>query len=162
MGAGHRERTRGRRCCLVKPIELVERLVAALETKDEQTWARLVAATLVVRDLQPPPDWPALMRGREAVWDHFRLAGDVFEDFHRETEEYLEMGDWVIVVGRWTGTAKGSGVPIDQRTVHAVRIRKGKVVEWVWSLPDKQAAVDHVQRRTNESSATPAAFSRRP
>jgi hypothetical protein len=49
------------------------------------------------------------------------------------------MGDWLIVVGRWIGTAKGSAVPIDQRTVNAVRIRDSQVVEWVWSLPDKQA-----------------------
>jgi ketosteroid isomerase-like protein len=130
----------------MKAIELLERLVAAMETKDTQALARLVARTVVVRDLQPPPDWPALVRGRDALWEHFRVASDVFEDFHRENDEYVEMGDWVIVVGRWIGTAKGSGVPIDQRTVNAVRIRDGKVVEWVWSLPDKPAAVDLVQR----------------
>jgi hypothetical protein len=53
-------------------------------------------------------------------------------------------------------------VPIDQRTVNAVRIRDSQVVEWVWSLPDRQAAVDHVQRHTDEFSrsqmnATPRA-----
>ena len=101
MGGGHRDRTRGRPCFPMKPIELVERLVAALR---------------------------------------------------RENDEYVEMGDWLIVVGRWIGTAKGSGVPIDQRTVNAVRIRDSQVVEWVWSLPDKQAAVDYVQRHTNEFS----------
>jgi ketosteroid isomerase-like protein len=152
VGGGHRDRTRERQCLPMKPIELAERLVAALETKDRQAWDRLLARTVVVRDLQPPPDWPPLMRGREAPWEHLGLAGDVFEDFHRENDEYVEMGDWVIVVGRWTGTAKGSGVPIDQRTVNALRIRNDQVVEWVWSLPDKQAAVDYVQRPTNEFS----------
>jgi ketosteroid isomerase-like protein len=162
MGGCHRDRTRGRPCFPMKPIELVERLVAALETKDRQAWDRLVARTVVVRDRQPPPDWPALIRGREALWDHLSLAGDIFEGFRRENDEYVEMGEWLIVVGRWIGTAKGSGVPIDQRTVNAMRIRDGQVVEWVWSLPDKQAAVDHVQQRKDESSVNHTAFSRRP
>jgi ketosteroid isomerase-like protein len=162
VGCGDRRRTRGRECVPVKPTALVERLAAALQTKDRQAWDRLVAKNVVVRDLQPPPDWPPVMRGRDAPWEHLTHAGDIFEDFPRENKEYVEMGDWVIVVGRWIGTAKGSGVPIDQRTVNAVRIRDGEVVEWVWSLPDMQAAVDHVQRRTNESSVTPGPFSRRP
>ena len=135
-------------------IELVERLVAATAARDKQAWSRLLAETVVVRDLQPPPDWPALIRGREAVWEHLTLAGEIFDDFHREHDEYVQMGDWLIVVGRWIGTAQGSGAPINQRTVNAVRIRDGRVVEWVWSLPDKQAAVDHVRRRVDESSGS--------
>jgi ketosteroid isomerase-like protein len=64
------------------------------------------------------------------------------------------MGDWLIAVGRWIGTAKGSGAPVSQRTVNAVLIRNGKVAEWVWSFPDRQAAVDYVQRRMDESSGS--------
>jgi hypothetical protein len=63
------------------------------------------------------------------------LAGDIFEGFRRENDEYVEMGEWLIVVGRWIGTAKGSGVPIDQRTVNAMRIRDGQVLEWSGACP---------------------------
>jgi hypothetical protein len=43
--------------------------------------------------------------------DHFRrlpdrrstLAGDIFGEFHCENDENVEMGDWLIVVGRWLG-----------------------------------------------------------
>ena len=51
--------------------------------------------------------------------DHFRplpdrrltLASHIFDDFHRENDERGEMGDWLIVVGRWIDTAKRSGAP---------------------------------------------------
>ena len=29
------------------------------------------------------------------------LAGDIFDDFRSENDEYVEMGDWLILVGRW-------------------------------------------------------------
>jgi ketosteroid isomerase-like protein len=136
-----------------KNIEVVERLVAATAARDEQAWFGLVAETVVVRDLQPPPDWPSMIRGRDAVWEHLTTASDIFEDFRRENDEYVEMGEWLVVVGRWLGIGKGSGAPIDQRTVNAVRIRDDKVVEWVWGLPDRAAGIDHVQRRLDNPPA---------
>jgi ketosteroid isomerase-like protein len=119
----------------VEKIELVERLVAATAAVDAQAWSRLVAETVVVRDLQPPPDWPSVIRGRQAVWEHLTTASDIFEDFRRENDEYVEMGEWLVVVGRWLGTGKGSGAPIDQRTVNAMRIRDDKIVEWSGACP---------------------------
>lgn len=134
-------------------VETVERLIAATAARDQQAWSRLVAETVVVHDLQPPPDWPSLIQGREAVWEHLTMASDIFADLRRVNDEYVEMGEWLVVVGRWLGTGKGSGAQVGQRTVNAVRIRDDKVVEWVWSLPDKGAAIDHVQRRLDTPPA---------
>jgi ketosteroid isomerase-like protein len=132
-------------------IDIAESLAAATAAQDKRAWSRLLAEDVVVQDVQPAPDRPAVQRGREEVWKHMRLAREVFDELHRENDEYVEIGDWLIAIGRWTGTAKGSGAPINQRTVHALRIRDGQVQEWVWSLPDKRSAVDHVQRRLAET-----------
>ena len=87
------------------------------------------------------------------MWEHLTTASDIFEDFRRENDEYVEMGEWLVVVGRWLGTGKGSGAPIDQRTVNAMRIRDDKIVEWVWGLPDREAGIDHVRRRLDNPRA---------
>jgi uncharacterized protein len=51
-------------------------------------------------------------------WEHWRA----------EAEEYLEMGDFVVVLARYMGRGKGSGVDIHQEGAHVFKLRDGKVV----------------------------------
>jgi ketosteroid isomerase-like protein len=51
-------------------------------------------------------------------WEHWRA----------EPEEYLEMGDYVVVLARYMGRGKGSGVDIRQEGAHVFKLREGKVV----------------------------------
>ena len=57
-------------------------------------------------------DTPKVLRGRKAWFDYYGQAAEVFEDYEREIDEWIDQGDWVIAVGRWTGTGKSSGVPV--------------------------------------------------
>jgi ketosteroid isomerase-like protein len=51
-------------------------------------------------------------------WDHWRA----------EAEEYLEIDDYVVVLARYRGRGRGSGVEIHQEGAHVFRLRDGKVV----------------------------------
>ena len=70
---------------------------------------------------------PGAHRGA-AVGTALRHLFEVFEDYRIEAEEYLDAGDAVVVVCRARGTARGSGMTLDQRVVLVWRARDGKLV----------------------------------
>jgi ketosteroid isomerase-like protein len=51
-------------------------------------------------------------------WEHWRA----------EADDYLEFGDYVVVLATYRGRGRGSGVEIVQRGAHVFRVRDGKVV----------------------------------
>jgi len=51
-------------------------------------------------------------------WEHWRAVAD----------EYLEVGDHVVVLASYLGRGKGSGVEIRQEGAHFFKLRDGKVV----------------------------------
>ena len=57
---------------------------------------------------------------------HDWLSG--WEDWRAEADEYLEFGDYVVVLASYHGHGKGSGVEIHQEGAHVFKLRDGKVV----------------------------------
>jgi ketosteroid isomerase-like protein len=92
-------------------------------------------------------DTPKVFRGRKAWFDYYGHAADVFEDYEREIQEWIDQGDWVIAVGRWIGTGKSSGVPVKGRAVNAARWQDGKIVEYLFGFASKEAALAAVRSR---------------
>jgi ketosteroid isomerase-like protein len=58
------------------------------------------------------------LRGWLSGWEHWRA----------EADEYLELGDHVVVLASYHGRGKGSGVEIHQEGAHVFELRDGKVV----------------------------------
>src|SRR5918997_1163612 len=57
---------------------------------------------------------------------HAWLSG--WEHWRAEADDYLEVGDHVVVLATYRGTGKGSGVEIVQEGAHVFKLRDGKVV----------------------------------
>jgi ketosteroid isomerase-like protein len=51
-----------------------------------------------------------------------------WEHWCAEADEYLEIGDCVVVLATYRGRGKGSGVEIEQEGAHVFRLRDDKVV----------------------------------
>jgi uncharacterized protein len=51
-------------------------------------------------------------------WEHWRAVA----------EEFVEIGDYVVVLATYHGKGKGSGVEINQEGAHVFKLREGKVV----------------------------------
>ena len=51
-----------------------------------------------------------------------------WEEWRAEADEYVERGDYVIVLASYHGRGKGSGVEIHQEGAHVFKLRDGKVV----------------------------------
>ena len=80
-----------------------------------------------VYDRPEIPD-PQVYRGREGVVAALQVSQDEFEGLDLVPEEFIDVGDRVVVVFRFRGEGRESGVPIDERLVHVWTIRNGKAV----------------------------------
>jgi uncharacterized protein len=51
-----------------------------------------------------------------------------WEDWRAEADDFLEIGDYVVVLASYHGRGKGSGVEIRQEGAHVFKLRDGKVI----------------------------------
>jgi ketosteroid isomerase-like protein len=84
-------------------------------------------------------------------WDHWRAQAD----------EYIEVGDYVVVLATYTGRGKASGIEISQEGAHVWRLREGKVVR-LEIFADRQRALDWVDRAWREEVSSPPPHHRDP
>jgi ketosteroid isomerase-like protein len=71
---------------------------------------------------------PQVIRGYEGIQRWLDELNEVWEDFRFEIEELIDAGDEVVAVVRLVGKGRGSGVPVDQRDIHVVKLRDGRAV----------------------------------
>ena len=129
-------------------VELAKRFNEAGRHGDvEAAFFQFVAEDVVATDFGDSVDTPNVVHGRNALFDAVRQVAEVLDDYWREVDEYVEVGDWVIAVGRWVGTGKASGVPVERQGTNAGRWHEGKVVEWLFGLDSKEAALEAVKSR---------------
>ena len=88
-------------------VELAKRFnEAGRRGEAEAAFFRFVAEDVVATDFGVSLDTPNVVHGRNALLDVYRQVAAVFDDYWREVDEYVEVGDWVIAVGRWVGKAR--------------------------------------------------------
>jgi ketosteroid isomerase-like protein len=51
-----------------------------------------------------------------------------WEDWRAEPDDFVEIGDHVVVLTRYIGRGRGSGVEIEQEGAHVFELRAGKVI----------------------------------
>jgi ketosteroid isomerase-like protein len=127
-------------------VELAKRFNEA-QRGDIEAAMEFVAEDVVAIELGSRVDTPKVFRGRKAWLGYYGQAAEVFEDYAREIDEWVDEGDWVIAVGRWIGKGKLSGVPVEGRAVNAARWRDGKIVEYLFGFASREAALEAVRSR---------------
>jgi uncharacterized protein len=75
-----------------------------------------------------------------------------WEEWRAEPEEYIEMGDYVVVLARYIGRGRGSGVEISQEGAHVFKLRGGKVVR-LEVFASREKALEQVRAALAEQSA---------
>ena len=129
-------------------VELAKRLSEAGKRGDVEAGMQLVAKDVVGVEFGDRLDTPRVFHGREALIDNYVQWAAVFEGFVREIDEFVDAGDWTIVVGRWVGKGQSSGVPVEAaRATNAVRWREGKIVEYLMNLESTEAALEAIRTR---------------
>ncbi len=80
-------------------------------------------------------------RGPEAVLGGvFARIGGEWDDFAAVPAEFLDAGDTVVVLGRYTGSFKATGKSQDAQMVHVWRVAGGKLVRFQQYTDTLQAA----------------------
>ena len=91
-------------------------------------------------DVSPAfPDGP-VYRGHDGVRRFFRDVFNIWDEWRIEIDEVHEAGDYVVIVGSWSGRGKGSGGPSRHRGGWFWRLRAGKGVQMRFHA-DPQAAL---------------------
>lgn len=108
-------------------VELIRAVYERFQAGDQDGALALLDPAVEVHDRPEIPD-PQVYHGREGVLAALQVSEETFEGLVLEPEEYVDAGDQVVLVFRFQGTGRESGVPIDERLVHLWTIRDGKAV----------------------------------
>jgi ketosteroid isomerase-like protein len=111
---------------------VVERLYRAFGAGDGATISGLLAADLVWMEGEGGPLADRNpYNGPAAVFEGvFGRIGAQFEGFVVTPATYLPSGDRVVVMGRYTGTHRGTGEALDAQFAHVFTVRNGQVVHF--------------------------------
>jgi uncharacterized protein len=96
------------------------------------------------------PELAGVWRDQEDPNPRLKAWLAAWEDWRAEPEEFVEIGDHVVVLALYRGFGKGSGVEIRQEGAHVFRLRDGKVVR-LEIFANRQKAMESV--RAAESAA---------
>jgi ketosteroid isomerase-like protein len=78
----------------------------------------------------------------------------VWEGWRAEADEFLELGDYVVVFTRYHGRGKGSGVEVHQEGAHVFELRDGQVVR-LEIFADRKRALESVRAARREAARIP-------
>ena len=106
-------------------MALVQSIYAAWDKRES---ARAYIADDVEYVNPPYAVEPGSRRGRKS----FAIVRDTYEDFSLEVERYVDGGDDVVVLARYTASGRGSGVPVGGEHVYVWTVRGGQAVRFRW------------------------------
>jgi uncharacterized protein len=72
-----------------------------------------------------------------------------WESWHVHADEYIELGDYVVVLATYHGHGKSSGVEVSQRGAHVFKLRDGQVMR-LEIFADRERAIESVRAQTDE------------
>jgi ketosteroid isomerase-like protein len=110
-------------------VELVRRSIDAFNRRDMEAASQYF-------DPESEVDWSrsrgmesGVYRGSEAVRGFWNTFFDVFDEVTVTPEEYIEVGDRVVVPNR-TRLRGRDGIEVQARSAFVATIRGGRIVEW--------------------------------
>jgi len=128
-------------------VEIVRRGNAAFNRGDDLGFAESLHPDVEFRDLAHAADTSQSVAGAQAIRSLLSEWRESFDEFRAEISEYIEAGDHVVCVTRWTGRGKASDAVVDVSQVDVYELRDGKIVRAMLAYPDKTTALEAVGLR---------------
>jgi ketosteroid isomerase-like protein len=118
-------------------VEIVSQATDAFSRGDADAFAELTTSDV---------EWKVglaavegeVFRGQEGVRAYFDRLRTAWSEFQFLTEEFRDLGDVVVVLGRLRGCGRGGGVPVESPVGAVWELRQGKV----WRL---RAYLNHAE-----------------
>lgn len=122
-------------------VEIVRRVIDAWNRDEQETVIRFLDPD-VVFDATRRLINPRTYTGMEGMRAMLADRDEVWEEFRTEPDEFVDAGDRVVVIGRWAGKGKGSGIEVQQPVAHVFTLRGGRVVRWELGYTDRGKALE--------------------
>ena len=122
-------------------VEVVRSVLAAWCTHREQSALGLLDPEIVFDATRRKVN-PKMYVGMEGLRVMLADRDEVWDEFHTEPDEFIDAGDRIVVVGRWIGKGKGSGIEVEQPTAHVFTLSNGRVVRWELGHADRREALE--------------------
>jgi ketosteroid isomerase-like protein len=110
-------------------VEIMRRVVERWNRRDLEGVIALLAADI---ECFPAADQPGSesFRGREAFAEYAKGWLAAFDTYIMEADEYLDLGECVVVVGRVVGRGRESGAQVSAEDAWLYRLRGGEIIEY--------------------------------
>jgi uncharacterized protein len=108
-------------------VEQLRRAYEAFNRGDLTVALEAVDPGVEIRDRPEAPD-PQSYSGTEGALRAFAHAGEDFDDYSIEPEEFIDGGDVIVVAVRQRGRGKLSGADVEDRLFHVWTVRDGKAI----------------------------------
>jgi ketosteroid isomerase-like protein len=109
-------------------VEAIRSLTERINAGDIDGILELIHPDVVVYAPEDEPEG-GIYRGHEGWRQTARSWYDSFDDYHVETEELIDAGEYVVAVGLVTATGHSSGARVEDRAVWLWRFRDGLGIE---------------------------------
>ena len=111
-------------------VEIIRRAFEAFRADDFEDWFATMSPDIKAFPNPREPGAKAQYDGREGVLEYVRSWYAGWDEYTVEPTRFIEVDDYVIVAARETGTAKQSGVRVEEEFSHVFRLQDGQTVEW--------------------------------
>jgi ketosteroid isomerase-like protein len=110
-------------------VELARKAYEAFNRRDPDALAELCDPELEFVSLVAESEGQ-VFRGHEGVRAFFRQQDEAFDRIHAEIEEITESRDLLIIDVVFRARGRESGVPVEQHSWQAARIRANRILWW--------------------------------
>jgi len=113
-------------------IEIIRNIYGAFETGDMAAFSAALAPDIVWNEAE---NYPYADRnpyvGAQAIMEGvFARTAQDFDGFAVSMTDLIDGGDRVVALGRYTGTSRTTGAPLDVQAAHVWTLADGKVVQF--------------------------------
>jgi ketosteroid isomerase-like protein len=124
-------------------VNIARRGYEALAREDMETVLELIDPDVRVEVHTGRPDLPEteVLRGHAGFLENLRLLDEVFEDVEVTPEEFIEVGENLVVPIYTAGRGRASGIRVENRVTHIWTIRNGKATRFQ-VFPTKEQALE--------------------
>ena len=122
-------------------VEVVKEAYRAINDRDDEAMLRLAASDVEIEASGLMLD-QGTYRGHDGLRAYAESLRKVWGDSLRtHPEEFVEHGDWVMVMSRTSATGLTSGATVDALVAHVWTIRSGKIVRF-GTFADRKTALE--------------------
>jgi ketosteroid isomerase-like protein len=127
-------------------VEVIRSLTERVNAGDTEGQLELIHPDLELFPPEYEPEAKEVYRGREGYREYLPYWTDNFDRWHTEVVEYIDAGEYVVVVGRVYATGRASGARVEGPAT------------WVWRVRDRMCIACR-EYRTKEEALEAAGLS---